>query len=131
MRATFLFAIAFAVLMTGCQKQEARTANGYAEGEYVYVSAPDGGWLTQVLVVRGTQVKVGDALFALDADAQAAQRDQARAQFNQAQSQLADTMKSRRSDEIAALEAALGQARASLAVAETDFARTHVRAAHL
>lgn len=124
MRSTFFAAAVAATLIAGCQQQDAKTANGYAEGEYVYVSAPEGGWLTQVLVTRGAQVKVGDALFTLDADTQTAQRDQARAQFNQAQSQLADAQKGRRGDEIAALEAALGQARASLTLAQTDLMRT-------
>ncbi|MCE9521243.1 MAG: HlyD family efflux transporter periplasmic adaptor subunit [Alphaproteobacteria bacterium] len=124
MRGKILTMAILAALLAGCQKQSAQTANGYAEGEYVTVAAPEGGWLTQVLVTRGAQIKVGDALFVLDAETQTAQRDQALAQLNQAQAQLADAKKGRRSDEIAAIEAALAQARASLALAETDLRRT-------
>lgn len=118
-----------AAILTGCQDEAPGTVNGYAEGEYIYVAAPDGGWVTQLLVARGTQVKVGDGLFTLDAEAQLAQRDQASAQLKQAEAQLADTQKGLRGDEIAALEATLGQARATLALAETDLKRTEDLAA--
>jgi HlyD family secretion protein len=111
----FFLLLCAAALLAGCQKQAQPTANGYAEGEYVYVAAPEGGWVTQVLVARGSQVKIGDALFTLDAEAQLAQRDQARAQMRQFEAQLANARKGRRSDEIAAIEASLAQARATLA----------------
>ena len=129
MRVRHLFLFCASAMLAGCQDQPSSTVNGYAEGEYVYVAAPDGGWVTQLLVARGAQVKVGDGLFTLDAEAQLAQRDQANAQLKQAEAQLADTQKGRRSEEIAALEAALGQARATLALAETDLKRTEDLAA--
>jgi HlyD family secretion protein len=93
------------------------------EGEYVYVAAPEGGWVSEVLVTRGAQVNVGDPLFTLDADAQLAQRDQAAAQLRQAAAVLANLEKGRRSDEIAALEAALTQAVANRTLAEAEFKR--------
>ena len=112
-----------AASLSGCQDPSAPIANGYAEGEYVYVAAPEGGWVTEVLVARGAQVKVGDALFTLDADSQLAQRDQAAAQVAQAQSQLANAQKGRRPDELAAIEASLMQAKANLALADSDLKR--------
>jgi HlyD family secretion protein len=112
-----------ALLATGCNEQPEGVVNGYVEGEYVYVGAPDGGWVTQVPVQRGAQVKVGDLLFTLDADAQTAAREQAAAQLAQAQSQLANTQKGLRPDEIAALQASLGQAKANLQLAEADLVR--------
>ncbi len=124
MRVSPLLLFCVSAVLAGCQDQPSHTVNGYAEGDYVYVAAPDGGWVTQLLVARGAQVKVGDGLFMLDADAQIAQRDQAAAQLKQVEAQLADAQKGRRSDEIAALEATRGQARATLALAETDLKRT-------
>lgn len=112
-----------ALAISGCQEAPAPAANGYAEGEYVYVAAPEGGWVTQMLVVRGAQVKVGDALFTLDAEAQVAQRDQAAAQVAQAQSQLANARKGRRPDEIAAIEASLMQAKANRTLTDNDLKR--------
>lgn len=119
-----MFAIAFGVLaVTACEAEPPRTATGYAEGDYVYVAAPEGGWVTSVAVARGARVKAGDLLFTLDADAQTAQRDQAAALLAQAEAQLANARKGRRPDEIAALQASLDQAKASLALAETDLVR--------
>lgn len=113
-----------AISLAGCNAEPSGVVNGYAEGEYVYVGAPEGGWVTEVAVKRGMQVKAGDLLFTLDAEAQTAQREQAAAQLAQAQSQLANAQKGRRPDEIAALEASLGQARANLTLADADLKRT-------
>jgi HlyD family secretion protein len=125
MRLQSLIMAVAAVALVGCENQQPNTITGYTEGDYVYVAAPDGGWVTEVLVKRGAQVKPGDSLFTLDADAQLAQRNQAAAQASQAQAQLADLQKPRRPDEIAALEATLRQVQASLQFAESDFERTN------
>jgi HlyD family secretion protein len=122
MRGAYVVALCAAVL-AGCNEQPTGVVSGYAEGEYVYVAAPEGGWVTGVPVKRGMQVKVGDLLFTLDADAQTAQREQAAAQLAQAQSQLANAQKGLRPDEIAALQASLRQAKANLQLAESEFAR--------
>ena len=114
-----------AVLLAACENQQGNKITGYTEGDYVYVAAPDGGWVTEVLVQRGSQVKVGDALFALDADAQLAQRNQAAAQAKQAEAQLADLRKPRRPDEVAMLEATLHQAQANLEFAQNEFNRAN------
>ena len=123
MRTTRAIILLAALGLSACGKEPAGTVTGYTEGEYVYVAAPEGGWVSEVLVQRGTQVNVGDPLFTLDADAQLAQRDQAAAQVAQAEAQLANLEKGRRSDEIAALEAALIQARANRTLADAEFKR--------
>jgi HlyD family secretion protein len=123
MKGAGVMALCVAALLGGCSEQPAGVVSGYAEGEYVYVAAPDGGWVTGVPVKRGMQVKTGDLLFTLDADAQTAQREQAAAQLAQAQSQLANAEKGLRPDEIAALQASLGQAKANLQLAEADLTR--------
>jgi HlyD family secretion protein len=113
-----------ALLLAACSDEQSNKITGYTEGDYVYIAAPDGGWVTEVLVQRGAQVKTGDALFTLDADSQLASRNQAAAQAKQAEAQLADLQKPRRIEEIAALEATLRQARASLELAQNEFDRT-------
>jgi HlyD family secretion protein len=123
MKRAYAIALGAAALLAGCEQQPTGVVSGYAEGEYVYVAAPEGGWVTGVPVKRGMQVKVGDLLFTLDAEAQTAQREQAAAQLAQAQSQLANAQKGLRSDEIAALQASLGQAKANLQLAEADLVR--------
>lgn len=117
--------ILIAVLgLNACNGEPPRTLTGYAEGEYVSVAAPEGGWVSEMLVQRGALVNVGDPLFTLDADAQVAQRDQAAAQLKQAEAQLANLEKGRRPDEIAALEAALTQASANRTLTEAEYKRT-------
>ncbi len=123
MKRSTILVTALALLVSACNGEPPGTITGYAEGEYVYVAAPEGGWVSEVLVARGAQVKVGDPLFTLDADAQVAQRDQAAAQLRQAEAVLANLEKGRRSDEIAALEAALTQAIANRTLAEAEFKR--------
>ncbi len=123
MSARVIMCAVAALALASCEDQNSNKITGYTEGDYVYVSAPDGGWVTQVLVQRGTQVKPGDALFTLDAEAQLAARNMAAEQAKQAQSQLTDLQKPRRPDEIAALEAAVRQAEANLAFAQSDFDR--------
>jgi len=46
-----------ALLLTACSAEREHVANGYVEGEYVSVAAPEGGWLTEVLTERGKTVK--------------------------------------------------------------------------
>lgn len=123
MRRAYAIALCAGALLAACERQPAGVVSGYAEGEYVYVAAPEGGWVTGVPVKRGMQVKVGDLLFTLDAEAQTAQREQAAAQLAQAQSQLADAQKGLRPNEIAALQASLDQAKANLQLAESDLTR--------
>ncbi|MFM9864559.1 MAG: HlyD family secretion protein [Micropepsaceae bacterium] len=123
MRVDYTIAVALALLLGACGSEPPRTITGYAEGEYVYVAAPEGGWVSEVLVARGAQVKVGDPLFTLDAEAHVAQRDQAAAQVRQAEAQLANLETGRRPDEIAALEAALTQAKANRTLADAEFKR--------
>ena len=121
MRRGVVVLVAFA--LAACGRDAPQVVNGYAEGEYVYVGAPEGGWVTQVAVQRGVSVKAGDLLFVLDGDAQQAQRAQAAAQLAQAQAQLANAQKGRRPDEINALLAAAAQARANLGVADNELKR--------
>lgn len=123
MRRQHILATIVALSVSACGGEPPATVTGYAEGEYIYVSAPEGGWVSEVLVTRGAQVKAGDPLFTLDADAQIAQRDQAAAQSRQADAVLANLEKGRRSDEIAALEAALTQAAANRSLADAEFKR--------
>ncbi len=123
MRLRNTIAILLALMLGACGSEPQGSVTGYAEGEYVYIAAPEGGWVSEMLVTRGAQVKVGDALFALDAEAQIAQRDQVAAQIRQAEAQLANLETGRRPDEIAALEASLTQAVANRTLAEAEFKR--------
>ena len=54
------------LILCSCQPVNNDTVNGYIEGEYVYVSPSVGGVLDEISITKGSQVKVGDKLFAVD-----------------------------------------------------------------
>ena len=92
------------LLLMGCSQKEDRAWLGYAEGDTAFVAAPQAGWVANLKVDRGDAVKNGQLLFTLDDTAQAASRDQAKAQIAQAQGQM-------------------GQAKASLELARKEYVR--------
>ncbi|MDO5693785.1 MAG: HlyD family efflux transporter periplasmic adaptor subunit [Pseudomonadota bacterium] len=109
--------------LAACRDAPAPGWSGYAEGDYVYVAAPVAGRLQQLQVQAGDQVKGGAPLFALDGQTERAAAHAAEAQLAAAQAQAANLQTGRRADEIAQIEAQLGQARAQAALAQTDAAR--------
>jgi HlyD family secretion protein len=93
------------------------------EGEYVQVAAPRGGQLDRLLIARGALVAAGAPLFALDAREEAAAVAETREQLAQAERRLADLGKGGRSSELAALGAALDQARSARELARQEWTR--------
>ena len=99
-----LIALLLVPLFAACGRTDNGHWLGYIEGETALIAPPQPGWLTSVEVVRGTHVKVGQALFTLDAVRELAARDgalqaisaaeeqarQADAQITQAKAQQAD-----------------------------------------
>lgn len=109
--------------LAACGQQTPQTLQGYAEADYVHVSAPQAGWISQLSVRRGQTVQVGDPLFALDADRELAQQARAEAQAAQARATLANLQKGRRPAELQAIEASLAQARANARQASAEYVR--------
>ncbi len=81
--------LGLALIVTACGKPHEGKWLGYAEGDVAYIAAPTAGWVTDLKVERGGLVKNGDALFGLDDTNQAATRDQAAAQIETVQGQIA------------------------------------------
>ena len=96
---------------------------GYVEAEYTRISAPGPGTLAALAVSRGDMVKAGQILAQLDATAELATVTEARARVAQAQAQLADLGKGRRTPEIDALNAQRTQAQAAFALSDTEYRR--------
>lgn len=96
---------------------------GYVEAEFVYVAAPDTGWLVDTPVTEGAEIDKGDLLFALDTDRQLAERVEAAERLKQAEAQARDMATGARQEEIAALEAQLKEAEAALDLAEQEHER--------
>ncbi len=110
-------------LLASCGRSDRNRVQGYVEGEFVYVASPLAGALESLQVKRGAQVKAGDPLFALESASEKAARDEAERRLAQGRANLEDTKKGKRPSEIESIEAQLKQARAALALSETDFAR--------
>ncbi len=115
--------LALVAVMAGCDRRDTDTWQGYVEAEYTYVAPLTAGRIVALHVKRGDQVAAGQPLFALEADAEQAARNQAEAELAQAQADLADLRKGDRPEEIAVLQAQLDEARASLALSVPRLAR--------
>jgi len=102
------------VLLAACGDNGAY--QGYAEGEYVRIASNEGGIVELIEVKRGDRVEKDALLFQVDAEAEQAARDQARAQYE-------DLTKGLRDSEMDALRAARANAEAALKVAALDLAR--------
>jgi len=124
-QALSLAAGALAVLcsLIGCNSPVANRVQGYVEGEFVYVASPLAGELKSLPVARGTQVKKGDLLFALESTAEEAARREAERRLAEARASLEDAKKGQRPSEIQSLEAQLKQAQAALTFSEREVAR--------
>jgi HlyD family secretion protein len=120
----FLMVAPFALsLVFGCSPADSGRLQGYVEGEFVYVAPALPGELKTLSVQRGSTVKPGDPLFALDATPEKAARDEAERRVEQARASLEDLKKGKRPTEIESIEAQLKQARAALEFSEAQLAR--------
>ncbi|HSD37080.1 MAG TPA: HlyD family efflux transporter periplasmic adaptor subunit [Rhodocyclaceae bacterium] len=105
--------MSLALLLAACGQRDADTLNGYVETEPVRVASPVGGRLLSLAVQRGDEVKAGMPLFVLEQDNEAAGLRAAQARVEQAEAQVSDLAKGKRSDELAQIAAGLEAARAA------------------
>ena len=82
------FALLLLLALAGCSRSGDQPWLGYAEGDTAFVAAPQAGWVSNLKVERGAEVKSGELLFSLDDTNQTAARDQAKAQIAQAEGQM-------------------------------------------
>ncbi|MEH6604528.1 MAG: HlyD family efflux transporter periplasmic adaptor subunit [Pseudomonadales bacterium] len=113
--------VASFLLLLGCEAEvDDNRFTGYIEAELIYVAAPDPGWLRSAPFKEGEAVAVGDVVFTLDDERQQAELTEANERLNQAQAQVRDMAKGARADELAALEAQLHEAQATLVFAKKE-----------
>jgi len=115
--------LAIIALLAGCTRGADGALAGYAEADLVYVASSVAGTLEQLAVQRGARVDQGSLLFALDNDAEEFNRAAAQAREQRAAAQAANLRKGRRTQELAALEQQLAQARANLAASKSQLER--------
>lgn len=100
------------LLAAGCGDGGDHGFQGYVEGQYLRMAAPEGGWLVDLAVAEGDRVVPGQPLFALEDTQQQAALAEAKGRLAQAVAQLADLRLGLRPEEIARIEARLRQAEA-------------------
>jgi HlyD family secretion protein len=109
--------------ISGCTRAKSNAWQGYLEGDFVYVSSPLAGRLEKLSVSKGSRVSEGAPLFVLESAAEVDMQRQAAQQLKAAKDQLADLEKGSRPEEVAALEARKGEARAAAELSALDLAR--------
>jgi HlyD family secretion protein len=117
-----LTAVALALAACG-SKPDDSSMSGYAEAELVYMAPTTAGVLQSVTVRRGDHVTRGQALFALDTDAEVYGREAAGARRTKAEAQLSNLRKGRRPLELAAIDQQLAQAQAALTASTSALRR--------
>lgn len=103
----------------GCGKDSPADFQGYVEGDYLYLSAPQAGYLKSLDTLRGGRVVAGQPLFAIAADPDAQALAEAEARAGSARERVENLKEPRRPPEIAAFEAKLRATQASLRLART------------
>jgi len=108
-----------ALLTAACNEEKAAGYQGYIEGEYLYLAAPQAGYLKSLDAVRGSRVQAGQAVFAIATDPDAQALAEAEARAGAAREKVENLKEPRRPPEIATLEANLQAALASQRLART------------
>lgn len=102
------------LLLTACDQHPDNALQGYVEGEYLYLAAPQSGYLKTLDAARGGRVTAGQPVFALDTQPDDQALAEAEARAESAREKVLNLQKPRRPSEIAALEANLRAAEAQL-----------------
>src|SRR5882724_11092470 len=97
-------------LLAACSGKPKGGFQGYAEGDFVYLSSSQPGRLDRLNVARGEQVAAGAPLFALESEQEQAAQRQAQHQLEVAQAQLKDLKTGKRPAEVAVIRAQLASA---------------------
>ena len=117
----FLLYAALGAAMSGCSDKPADFYSGYVEADYVRLSSPVGGTLARLYVARGDTLARGASAFVQDSERAARQEVQSRLQ--RAQAFFANLKKGKRPDELAIVQAQLGQAHSALALSQAELER--------
>ena len=95
------FIILSSLFLLGCDNTNRTSVDtGYIEANYLYINAPSSGWITQQSVKEGTQISIGQPLFALDNRQQKIHLTELEQQLAQQQALLVNTQQGARSEEL-------------------------------
>ncbi|MFV3130449.1 HlyD family secretion protein [Niveispirillum sp. KHB5.9] len=119
-----LIPLALLLPLASCgPSNDGNTLQGYVEGDYLRIAAPEAAWIGEVPLTEGTVVKKGQRLFTLDDTAAVAALAEAKAGLAQAEAALADRRLGARAEEIKGFEAQRREADAALKLARQDLDR--------
>jgi HlyD family secretion protein len=131
----FIVIAAAALSLGACSQPDRRQLQGWVEADMVFVSPDEAGRIEKLNVSQGDKVAKGELLFALDDDLQKADQvvrkaavTNAEQTFERARQLLQTSAGTQKNYDDA--EAALRQARANLAAAETRLDRRRVYSPH-
>lgn len=116
-------ALPLVILLSACGRGPDASVQGYVEGEYLYLAAPQAGYLKSLDSPRGSRVNAGQMLFAVATDPDAQALAEAEARSGSAKEKLENLKAPRRAPEIAALEAQQASAVAARRLADTQLAQ--------
>ncbi|MHB8882034.1 MAG: HlyD family secretion protein [Thermodesulfovibrionales bacterium] len=109
--------------LSGCRDKTPHVYQGYAEGEYVLVAAPNAGRLEKLWVRRGQSVEAGAPLFTLEQENEQAGRREAEARLQTAEARSANLLTGRRASELDALAAEVARAKTALELSTLQLRR--------
>jgi len=112
------FAIGLVVALAACSRPGEDGYQGYIEGEYLYLAAPQAGYLKSLDALRGSRVIPGQPVFAVAPDPDDQALVEAEARIASAREKLRNLEEPRRPAEISALQANLRAAQAGLRLAQ-------------
>lgn len=121
--AAWLTALLPALILSGCDSALPEVYQGYAEGDFVYISPETAGRLVALEVKKGEQVEAGQALARLDSDSQHKQVAVEESHLQAELATLADLRKGQRRPELNSADARIAQARQDAKIAASKLER--------
>ena len=118
-----IFLLLIIISTTSCDDNNHRQFNGYVEADNIYLSSPFSGILQKMPVRSGQHVNEGELLFSLDPNPQILMINQIQGELGQAQNLLTDLQKSRRPQELSAINAQIQQTDAQIQLAAIRVSR--------
>lgn len=101
------------LLAAACSSRRENVFQGYAEGDFIYLSSSQPGRLERLAVARGDQVAAGAPMFALESVLEQAAQRQAQHQLDAALAQLEDLKTGKRPPEVGVINEQLAAAEAA------------------
>lgn len=123
-RAARGFILAVLSLLGGCTGETSGTlVEGYVTADWLYLAPTQSGRLVALNVDAGDVVQAGEVVFALEDTPQRYTVEQARAERQALEAEHQDLTQGSRPEELAAIDAQIAEARASLEYAQAEQAR--------